>query len=70
MSRRIFNLKGNINLMESGGGSATNNVKSSPKISAPILDLYEHKLFIDVDFKSDKSLSNFDTNWCMNQLLL
>ena len=47
--------------MESGGGSATNNVKSSPKISAPILDLYEHKLFTGVDFKSDKSLSNFDT---------
>ena len=59
--QKDFNLKGNINLMESGGGSATNNVKSSPKISAPILDLYEHKLFTGVDFKSDKSLSNFDT---------
>ena len=40
--QKDFNLKGNIILMESGGGSQ-GGVKTSPKILAPILDLYEHK---------------------------
>ena len=46
--------------MESGGGTQ-GGVKTSPKILAPILDLYEHKLFTDVDFRSDNNIANFST---------
>ena len=58
--QKDFNLKGNINLMESGGGSQ-GGVKRSPKILAPVLDLYEHKLFTDADFGSDNNITNFST---------
>ena len=56
--QKDFNLKGNINLIESGGGSQ-GGVKTSPKILAPILNLYEHKLFTDADFGSDNNITNF-----------
>ena len=58
--QKDFNLKGNINLMESGGGTQ-GGVKRSPKILAPVLDLYEHKLFTDADFRSDNNITNFST---------